>query len=169
VSVRNKHKTLKQVLLRFSMIMIMIWNLITKCSVKSCHTACMNWLLVLLLSMECCCFYLNTIIRVGVKIKLSVCLIKCHAMKAWRCSIMLFSLCFLSFFFFLFYIYLTVGWGRSLNFMLHLNTLGKVPPTTSPSNQYVWGWVDPRTSLDSVAKRKVLASARHVFISVVRL
>jgi len=39
---------------------------------------------------------------------------------------------------------------------LQLNTLGKVPPRASPSNQYVWGWVDPRTSLDSVAKRKVL-------------
>jgi hypothetical protein len=30
----------------------MLWNLITKCSVKSCRTACMNWLLVLLLSLE---------------------------------------------------------------------------------------------------------------------
>jgi len=79
VSVRNKHKTLKQVLLRCNS-MIMIWNLITKCSVESCRTACMNWLLVLLLSMEC---YLNTVIRVRVKIKLSVCLINCHAMKTY--------------------------------------------------------------------------------------
>ena len=82
MSVRNKHKTLKQVLLTCNS-MIMIWSLITKCSVKSCRTACMNLLLVLLLSIECRCFYLNTIIRVRVKTKLSVCLITCHAMKAY--------------------------------------------------------------------------------------